>query len=55
MALEAEPPRFKVLRSSRFVTGGMVHHLAEGSIVSAVTHDLDAVRAQGIALEALWH
>ena len=45
--------RFKVLRSSRFVTGGMVHHLAAGSIVSATTHDMDALIAQQIPMEAL--
>jgi len=43
--------RFKVLRASRFVTGGMVHHLAAGSIVSAVTHDMDDLLAQQIPLE----
>lgn len=45
---------FRVTATSRYVVpgGGGITELREGSVVSAVTHDLASIRAQGVPLEA---
>lgn len=49
--LPAAPVKYRVQRGGRFVVRGAVHHLATGSVVSEITHDLRALAVQGFKLE----
>lgn len=49
-SLPTAPQKFTVTRGGRCIIGGTVHTLASGSVVSASTHDLAALRANGLTL-----
>lgn len=48
-----KPKVFRVVNGGRFVSGGMPSQIRPGSRVSESTHDLVALRHQGIQLEEI--
>lgn len=52
-ALKAEVPEqhYRVTKGGRYVAHGVVGHLAEGSVLTRLTHDLKDVARQGIVFE----
>ena len=49
-APSAEPEHFKVVKASRYAVDGFCHTVPAGMIVSARTHDVALMRAQGVPL-----
>jgi hypothetical protein len=50
-AMPATPQKYRVARAVRYIVDGTVHHVAAGSIVSATTHNVTSLQAQGAELE----